>query len=419
MTNIRIDGRRLWQSLMDMATIGATAKGGVCRIALSEEDRQARELFRSWCEGAGYAMRVDVFGNMFARRPGRHPDLPAVLVGSHLDSQPTGGKFDGAYGVLAGLEVLRSLDDMAVETLRPIEVVNWTNEEGAIFKPMIGSEVFTGAMPLASAYAMPDPKGRTLEEDLRAIGYVGDTGLRPDPIHCYFETHIEQGPILERENIPIGVVTAGAGIRWYTLTLTGLESHAGPTPMDVRRDALVGAAEVVLAVRKIGLDHGEEGRGTVGCLVPYPASPNVIPGRVEMTVDFRHASEERLNAMHEALKGAVPEIAARHGLTADLKPTVHSMRIPFHAKVVSLIRDAAKDLGYAHRDIVSGAGHDACNIAKAIPTAMMFIPCENGISHNEAENITPADSEAGGNVLLQAVLRAANDPEPLEMPGRD
>ncbi len=413
--NARINGKRLWQSLMDMAAIGATAKGGVCRIGLSEEDRQARDLFKSWCEAGGYKVRVDVFGNMFARRPGRDADLPAVLVGSHLDSQPTGGKFDGAYGVLAALEVLRSFDDVGIETLRPVEVVNWTNEEGAIFKPMIGSEVFTGAMPLASGYGMPDPQGRTLEEDLRAIGYLGDTGLKPDPLHCYFETHIEQGPILEREGATIGVVTAGAGIRWYALALTGFESHAGPTPMEGRRDALVGAAEVVLAVRDIGLKH-DDGRGTVGCLVPYPASPNVIPGRVELTVDFRHASEESLSAMDEALRAAVAEIAARHGLEADLKQTVHSPRIPFHPQVVGLIRDAAKDLGYAHRDIVSGAGHDACNIAKVIPTAMMFIPCENGISHNEAENVMPEDAEAGGNVLLQAVLRAANDPQTLSTP---
>ena len=414
--NARIDAKRLWQSLMDMAAIGATPRGGVCRIGLSEEDRQARDLFRSWCEAGGYAVRVDRFGNMFARRPGRDPGLPAVLVGSHLDSQPTGGKFDGAYGVLSALEVLRSLDDMGLETLRPIEVVNWTNEEGAVFKPMIGSEVFIGALPLDKAYAMPDPQGRTLEEDLRAIGYAGDTDLMPDPLHCYFEVHIEQGPILERESTPIGVVTAGAGIRWYTLTLTGLESHAGPTPMDVRRDALVGAAEIVLAVRRIALEQGEDGRGTVGCMVPYPASPNVIPGRVEMTIDFRHASEVALSAMHEALGVAVAEIPGRHTLSADLKPTVHSPRIPFHPEVVELIRAAAKDLGLAHRDIVSGAGHDACNIAKVIPTALMFIPCENGISHNEAENISPVDSEAGGNVLLQAVLRAANDPRQLEMP---
>ncbi len=277
MTNARIDGKRLWRSLMDMAAIGATAKGGVCRIALSEEDRQARDLFRSWCEKSGYAMRIDVFGNMFARRQGRDPDLPAVLVGSHLDSQPTGGKFDGAYGVLAAFEVLRSLDDMGIETLRPVEVVNWTNEEGAIFKPMIGSEVFTGALPLASAYAMTDPQGRTLEEDLRAIGYAGDTGLKPGPLHCYFEVHIEQGPILERESIPIGVVTAGAGIRWYTLTLTGVESHAGPTPMEVRRDALVGAAEVVLAVRQIGSGMARRAAAPSAVSCPIRPPPTSFP----------------------------------------------------------------------------------------------------------------------------------------------
>jgi beta-ureidopropionase / N-carbamoyl-L-amino-acid hydrolase len=414
--NARINATRLWQSLMDMAKIGATAKGGVHRIAFSDEDRQARDLFRSWCDEAGYTVRVDKFGNMFARRPGRDPDLPAVLVGSHLDSQPTGGKFDGAYGVLSALEVLRSLDDMGQETLRPVEVVNWTNEEGAIFKPMIGSEVFTGALPLDKAYAMPDPQGRTLEEDLRAIGYAGDMELNPDPLHCYFEVHIEQGPILEREAAPIGIVSAGAGIRWYTLTLTGFDSHAGPTPMDVRRDALVGAAEVVLEVRKIALAQGEDGRGTVGCLTPYPASPNVIPGRVELTIDFRHASDEALTAMHEALGTAVAEIARRHDLSADLQQTVHSPRIPFHPTLQGMIRDAAKELGYAHRDLVSGAGHDAFHLAKVIPTALMFIPCENGVSHNESENITQEDSEAGGNVLLQAVLRAANDPAPLKMP---
>jgi beta-ureidopropionase / N-carbamoyl-L-amino-acid hydrolase len=413
--NARINGKRLWQSLMDMAAIGATAKGGVCRIGLERGGppgpRPVQGLVRGGrLQGARRCVRQHV-----RPPPGRDPDLPAVLVGSHLDSQPTGGKFDGAYGVLAALEILRSFDDIGLDTLRPVEVVNWTNEEGAIFKPMIGSEVFTGALPLASAYAMPDPQGRTLEEDLRRIGYLGDTDLRPDPLHCYFETHIEQGPILEREAIPIGVVTAGAGIRWYTLTLTGLESHAGPTPMEVRRDALVGAAEVVLAVRQIALKQGEDGRGTVGCLVPYPASPNVIPGRVEMTVDFRHASEEALSAMHEASAWPSPRSRPATGFRrpeADRAQPAHS--VPSRGRRPAFAT-RPRSWAYAHRDIVSGAGHDACNIAKAIPTAMMFIPCENGISHNEAENITPEDAEAGGNVLLQAVLRAANDPKPLKM----
>jgi beta-ureidopropionase / N-carbamoyl-L-amino-acid hydrolase len=414
--NARIDAKRLWQSLMDMAAIGATPKGGVCRIGLSEEDRQARDLFRSWCEAAGYTVRIDKFGNMFARRPGRDPDLPAVLVGSHLDSQPTGGKFDGAYGVLAALEVLRSLDDMGLETLRPIEVVNWTNEEGAIFKPMIGSEVFTGALPLDAAYAMPDPQGRTLEEDLRAIGYAGDTDLNPDPLHCYFEVHIEQGPILEREGTPIGVVTAGAGIRWYTLTLTGLESHAGPTPMDVRRDALVGAAEMVLAGAP---DRARAGRGRAR----HRGLPGALPGFAQC-----HPRPGRDDGGLPPCLGRGAERharGARRGRCRDRRPPQPVGRPeadgaqpahPLSPPGRGMIRDAAKDLGLAHRDIVSGAGHDACNIAKVIPTALMFIPCENGISHNEAENISPEDSETGGNVLLQAVLRAANDPRPLEMP---
>jgi N-carbamoyl-L-amino-acid hydrolase len=280
---------------------------------------------------------------------------------------------------------------------------------------MIGSEVFMGAMPLETGYAMRDPQGGTLEEGLRRIGYVGGTGLRPYPVHCYFEAHIEQGPILEREGKTIGAVIGGVGIRWYQLTFTGLEAHAGPTPMEGRRDALVGAAEVVLAVRQIAIRHGE-GRGTVGCLTPYPASPNVLPGRVEMTVDLRHESEEELAAMDAALRDAVAMIAERNGLAAELTQTVHSPFIPFHPKLVGFIRDAAKTLGVSCRDIVSGAGHDACNIAKGIPTAMMFIPCENGISHNEAENITFADAAAGANVLAQAVLRAANDQSELESP---
>jgi N-carbamoyl-L-amino-acid hydrolase len=413
-TNLRTNGERLWESLMEMAKIGATPKGGVCRISLTEEDRRARDLFASWCQGAGYKLRVDRFGNMFARRAGQRSDMAPVLVGSHLDSQPTGGKYDGAYGVLAALEILRSFDDVGLETLRPVEVVNWTNEEGAIFKPMIGSEVFMGQMALDSGYGMRDPQGRTLEEGLRRIGYLGDSDLKPYPVHCYFEAHIEQGPILEREGKRIGAVIGGVGIRWYKLAYTGLEAHAGPTPMDVRRDALMGAAETVIAVREIARTHGE-GRGTVGCLTPFPASPNVIPGRVEMTVDFRHQSEDELAAMDADLRSAVAAIAERHGLEADLAQTVHSPFIPFHPKLVGFIRDAANGLGLSCRDIVSGAGHDACNVAKGIPTAMMFIPCENGISHNEAENVTFEDAAAGGNVLALAVLRAANDPEPLEM----
>ena len=352
---------------------------------------------------------------MFARRPGSSADLAPVLIGSHLDSQPTGGKFDGAYGVLAALEVLRSLDDLEIETLRPIEAVNWTNEEGAIFKPMIGSEVFTGALDLERAYAMRDPDGRTLKEGLDAIEYRGESAMQPYPVHSYFEAHIEQGPILELEGKTIGVVTAGIGLRWYALTLVGVEAHAGPTPMASRKDALVGAAEVALAVRAIASGIAD-GRGTVGCFKPYPASPNVIPGRVEMTIDMRHEHNETLAAMDSQLRARVAAIARQHGLSAELKDTAHNPRVPFHPALIDSVREAAARRGLPHRDIVSGAGHDACNIAKVIPATMIFIPCAGGISHNEAESATPADCEAGCNVLLDIVLRAANDAGTLAMP---
>jgi N-carbamoyl-L-amino-acid hydrolase len=410
--NIRVDGARLWSSLMEMAEIGATAKGGVCRISFTDEDRRARDLFATWCQRAGLTVKVDGFGNMFARRPGRDATLAPVLVGSHLDSQPTGGKYDGAYGVLAGLEIVRCLNDAGIETQRPIEVVNWTNEEGAILKPMIGSEVFTGALALEDAYAMATPDG-TAQSGLERIGYKGDLELMSYPVHCYFEAHIEQGPILEQNGLQVGVVTGAFAQRWYSLRFEGLEAHAGPTPMHSRRDALVGAAQAVLAVRECAMAV-DGGRGTVGCITPYPASPNVIPGTVDMTVDFRHETEDALYAMTDAFEARVGVIAHANGLDYDLKRTVEIARVPFHPVLVALVRSAAERLGVGHMDIVSGAGHDACHMAKVVPTTMVFIPCENGISHNELENATPADCVAGCNVLCHAVLAAANATEPLE-----
>jgi N-carbamoyl-L-amino-acid hydrolase len=407
-SNTRTNGARLWDSLMQMARHGATPKGGVKRLTFTAEDRAARDLFRSWCEERGYGVRVDVAGNMFARRQGKRADLAPVLMGSHLDSQPTGGKFDGAYGVLAALEVLRSLDDLEIETLRPIEAVNWTNEEGAIFKPMLGSEMFIGAKSLEDGYAMTEPGGRTFLQGLDTIGYRGATPLKPYPIHCYLEAHIEQGPILEIEKKTIGVVTAGIGLRWYAITIVGVEAHAGPTPMGSRRDALVGAAEIVLAVRQIAAGI-EDGRGTVGCLTPQPGSPNVIPGTVEMTVDFRHVSVESLAAMDRALRAQVEATAARHKLKASLRDTAHNPTIPFHPTLVSWVREAAERRGLPSLDIVSGAGHDACHLAKIVPTTMIFIPCEGGISHNEIESATLADCEAGCNVLFDVAIRAANE----------
>ncbi len=411
-TNVRVNAGRLWSSLMEMAAIGATSKGGVRRIGLSEEDRQGRNLFRRWCDARGYGVRVDPLGNMFARRPGAESRLKPVLVGSHLDSQPTGGKFDGAFGVLAALEAMRTLDDLGVATRRPIEIVNWTNEEGAVFRPMVGSEVFTGAMPLESAYELREPSGETMKARLEAIGYKGERPLDPSDVHCYFEAHIEQGPILELERKTIGVVTGGIGLMWYKVTLTGVEAHAGPTPMRVRRDALMGAAEVALAVREIARAH-EGGRGTVGCLTPYPASPNVIPGLVEMTVDLRHENGAELLRMDAAFRGVVAAVAQENKLASEVDLTVESPPIPFHPRLVGFVRDAAEALGFSHLDIVSGAGHDAFHMARRVPTAMIFIPCENGVSHNESENATQADCEAGCNVLLQAALRAANEASDL------
>ncbi len=412
--NIRIDGGRLWSSLMEMAEFGATPKGGVCRISFTEEDRQARNLFTKWCEGAGLSVSVDKFGNMFGRRAGRNPDLAPVMVGSHLDSQPTGGKYDGAYGVLAGLEILRCLNDAGIETERPIEVVNWTNEEGAILKPMIGSEVYTGALPLEDAYAMATPDG-TAESGLDQIGYKGTVDLWSYPVHSYFEAYIEQGPILEENELQVGVVTGAFTQQWYNLKFTGLEAHAGPTPMASRRDALVGASEAVLAIREIAQSI-DGGRGTVGCITPFPASPNVIPGIVDMTVDFRHETEEALAEMTARFEARVPEIAKANKLEFELVPTVTIARVPFHPTLVGYVRSAAETLGVGHMDIVSGAGHDACHMAKVIPTTMVFIPCENGISHNELESATPEDCEAGCNVMCQAVLGAANMTDDLEFP---
>lgn len=406
--NVRINGQRLWSSLMEMAEIGATPRGGVNRISFTDEDRRARDLFAGWCADLGCTVRTDAFGNMFARRDGRDNTLAPVLVGSHLDSQPTGGKFDGALGVLSGLEILRTLADTGLETERPIEVVNWTNEEGAIFKPMIGSEVFTGALAIEDAYAMLDPEGRSLESCLDRIGYKGGSGLMPYPVHCYFEIHIEQGPILEREGLSVGVVTGAFAQRWYGLTLTGLEAHAGPTPMETRQDALMGAAEIALAAREIAL-ASNGGRATVGCLTPYPASPNVIPGRVDLTLDCRHPDDAGIAEMDTAIREAVPRIAAANRLEADLRQTVAIDHVPFHPTLIGYVREAAQTLGIGHMDIVSGAGHDACNMARAVPSTMVFVPCENGISHNESENATPGDCADGCNVMLHAVLRAAND----------
>lgn len=404
---LRVDGARLWQSLMDLAAIGATPKGGVCRLALSDLDRQARDLFVHWAKEAGCTLRIDAIGNIFARRAGHNNALAPVMTGSHIDTQPTGGKFDGNYGVMAGLEVLRSLNDAGIETERPIEVAVWTNEEGSRFVPvMMGSGVFVGAFTLPDVLAQQDTKGISVEQALSGIGYAGPITATP-PVHAYFEAHIEQGPVLEANNCVIGVVQGALGQRWYNVIIHGMESHAGPTPMTLRRDALLAASELTQAVNRIAMERLPHARGTVGAMEVFPNSRNVIPGRVTMTVDLRAPDDAMLLAMDTALRQACASIAEGHQLTIDLDQVVYFPPQPFTPELVEGIRSAATALGYSSMDVISGAGHDAVYLARVAPTAMVFVPCAGGISHNEIEDAEPAHLEAGCNVLLQGMLSRA------------
>jgi len=407
-SNIRIDGARLWDSLMEMAKIGATPKGGCNRLTLTDLDRQGRDLFARWCAEAGLGLTVDRMGNMFARRRGEDQSLPPVVMGSHLDTQPTGGKFDGVLGVLGALEVMRSLNDLNIRTRHPIEVANWTNEEGSRFAPaMVASGVFAGAYTLDEAYDVKDRDGLRLGDELERIGFKGDAPVGGRDIHAFFELHIEQGPILEDEGVDIGVVTHGQGQRWYEVTLKGFESHAGSTPMPRRRDALVGAARVVELVNRIGLAHPPLAVSTTGMLNPHPNSRNVIPGEVFLTCEFRHPDDAVLILMDRALRDGIAEIAAAAKLEAAIEQVFSYAAVAFDPGCVGAVRHAAERCGLSHRDIVSGAGHDACYMARVAPTAMIFTPCVDGVSHNEAEEISPAWASAGTEVLLHAVLDKA------------
>ncbi len=406
MDNLRINADRLWRSLMELAQIGATPKGGVKRLTLTEEDRRARDLFARWAREAGFAVEVDGIGNVFARRAGTDPATAPIAMGSHLDSQPSGGKFDGAYGVMAGLEVLRTLNDAGIATRAPMEVVSWTNEEGSRFQPvMMGSGVFADVFTLEHVRAQRDIEGVAVGDALQAIGYAG--AARPHRLGAYFEAHIEQGPVLENEGKTIGVVQGALGQRWYDVTVTGQDAHAGPTPMELRRDALIGASRLVLEVNRIARGFPDYARGTVGFMQVKPNSRNVIPGEVRTSVDLRNAKASTLDAMCEELKRTAQRIEAECRVQIELRETVYFKPCEFDSALVAGVREAASALGYSHRDIVSGAGHDAVYVARIAPTAMIFIPCEGGISHNEIESATPADLTAGCNVLLHAALRKA------------
>jgi beta-ureidopropionase / N-carbamoyl-L-amino-acid hydrolase len=402
---VLINADRLSSSLGEMARIGATPKGGVCRLALTDADKAGRDLFVSWCREAGCTIRVDQLGNIFARREGANPERPPVVTGSHLDTQPTGGRFDGVYGVLAGLEVVRTLNDHGRTTQAPIEVAVWTNEEGSRFPPaMVASGAFAGVFDLQYALSRTDLEGKTFGEELARIGYCGDAPVGGRPLAAFFELHIEQGPILEAERKTIGVVTGAQGQRWYEITLTGQEAHAGPTPMTRRRDALVGASRIVLEVNRIGLSHPPWACATVGLMKVGPNSRNTIPGTSFCTVDFRHPDETVLASMDQELRRCVAAVGRELGLQTQLEQIWHSPAVAFDRSCVDSVRRAASRLGLPHRDIISGAGHDACYISRVAPTGMIFVPCENGISHNEVENASSADLAAGASVLLEVVL---------------
>jgi N-carbamoyl-L-amino-acid hydrolase len=403
-----INGDRIWDSLMQMAKIGATEKGGCCRLALTDLDKQGRDLFVQWCEQAGCKIKVDKMGNIFARREGTEPDLPSVLTGSHLDTQPTGGRFDGVYGVLTGLEVIRSLNDMNIQTRHSIEACVWTNEEGSRFAPaMVASGVFGGVFDLEYGQSRADADGLTMGEELQRIGYDGQEEVGGRDVHAYFEAHIEQGPILEVEEKTIGVVTDAQGQRWYEMTLTGVESHAGPTPMNRRKDALLGAAKIVQLVNQVGLDNAPLACATVGMLDVYPNSRNVIPGQVALTIDFRHPDDDVLAKMDQQMREGVDKIVSSIGLECELEQIFYYAPIAFEESCVNAVRAGCATHGYSSREIVSGAGHDACYLAGVAPTSMVFIPCIDGISHNEIEDVKPEWITAGANVVLSAILDKA------------
>lgn len=404
-----VNGERLWDSLMQMAKIGATEKGGCCRLALTDLDKQGRDLFVQWCEQAGCTIKIDKMGNIFARREGTDSSLAAVLTGSHLDTQPTGGRFDGVYGVLTGLEVIRSLNDMNIQTRHSIEACVWTNEEGSRFAPaMVASGVFGGVFDLDYGLNRADPDGLTMGQELQRIGYAGDEDVGGRDVHAYFEAHIEQGPILEVEDKTIGIVTDAQGQRWYEATLTGVESHAGPTPMSQRKDALLAAAQIVQLVNQIGLDHAPLACATVGKLDVYPNSPNVIPGRVAFTIDFRHPEDAVLEKMDRLMRQGVGKIVSNIRLECELEQIFYYAPIKFDKSCVEAVRAGTEAHGYSSRDLVSGAGHDACYLAGVAPTSMVFIPCIDGISHNEIEDVKPEWITAGANVVLSAILDKAD-----------
>jgi amidase, hydantoinase/carbamoylase family len=406
--NLRINGDRLWESLMEMARIGPGIAGGNNRQTLTDSDKEGRELFRRWCEEAGLSMGVDRMGTMFMTRPGTDPEALPVYIGSHLDTQPTGGKYDGVLGVLAGLEVVRSLNDLGIKTRHPIVVTNWTNEEGARFAPaMLASGVFAGVHTLDYAYDRRDLEGKRFGDELERIGWVGEEEVGARRMHAYFEYHIEQGPILEAEERQIGVVTHCQGLWWLEFTLTGKEAHTGSTPMDMRVNAGLAMARIIEMVQAVAMSEQPGAVGGVGQVQFSPNSRNVLPGTVVFTVDIRTPEQAKLDRMRATIERRAAEICAGIGVGCAVEAVGHFDPVTFDPTLVGRVRAAAEKLGYSHMDIISGAGHDACWAARVAPATMIMCPCVGGLSHNEAEDISPAWAAAGADVLFHAVLETA------------
>jgi N-carbamoyl-L-amino-acid hydrolase len=403
--NLQINAQRLWDTLMETARIGATPKGGICRLTLTDLDRAVRDWFKAQCEALGCTVTVDEVGNMFARRPGKSPALPPIAMGSHLDTQPTGGKFDGTLGVLGALEAMRTLHDLGYETNAPIEIVNWTNEEGARFAPaMLASGVFAGVFTPDYAYARNDRDGKTFGDELARIGYQGEEKAGAHKLAAMFELHIEQGPILEAEARMIGVVQGVQAVRWYEVTVTGEAAHTGATPMRLRKNALLGAARMIERIDAIAREHAPDAVGTVGLLENRPNSRNVVPGEVFFTVDFRHPDDTVLDVLEAKFRAALAEILPPLALSYSEARIWHSPAVKFSPELIECVRIGTHKAGLKSRDMISGAGHDAAYVARVAPTTMIFVPCAGGISHNEAESTSFDECAAGAQVLLNAVL---------------
>ena len=408
MIDVRINGDRLWSRIMAMAEIGATAQGGCNRQALTDGDLAARRLVTRWAAAAGCQVRADAVGNLFLRRAGREDTLPVVLTGSHLDTQPTGGKFDGIYGVLAGFEVIETLNDRGITTQHPIEVGVWCNEEGCRFPmAMMGSAVWSGRLPLQAAYALTDREGRSVRQELERLGLATDEPLQRQAVKAALEVHIEQGPVLEQRSKTIGVVTGVQHMSRHEVIVMGQEAHAGPTPMDMRRDPVRVLSEVLPLAYSAARAAGADARLTVGIIETFPGSPNTVPGKLRFTLDVRHPNSGQYNLLRAEIEKIVRGALANQGLMGDIRCVWEAPGVVFDPLCVEAVRRATARLGYAAMDMVSGAGHDSCNVADVVPTAMIFVPCAGGLSHNEAEDALPSDIESGANVLLHAMLSLA------------